>query len=169
MAGSESAQDSAQTKQSLAFSCLDKSFLSVDALTLERDSFPAVQLTLTDPQGRTAGGDSTGEPIPDSSYGKIVQLPKYPQRSKALAIEVCNAEQGVYELNVRELGNASYIIIASASGNTDNGSSAILNHVGRKGRIRQYKFKFTIKGRQLNLNWLDGQGHEQLLIEPPEW
>jgi hypothetical protein len=162
------ARDSRQVKESLAFSCLGRSFVSVAVMTPERDGFPAVQLMLTDPSGRTAG-EGPGERIPDSSWGEIVQLPEHPQRSRARAVEVCNAEQGIYQVKVRELGSGPYLLVASASGDADNDSSAVLHHIGRKGRIRLYRFKFTVKDRQLNLRWLDSEGREQALIETPEW
>ena len=163
------AGDSAQPKESLRFSCLGRSFVSVAAMAPRRDGFPAVELVLTDPLGRTTGEGSHGKQIPESSYGDILEIPQHAERSKARAVEVCDAEQGVYEIKVEELATGPYLLVASANGATDNGDSAILNHIGRKGRIRQYRFRFAIRDRKLTLNWLDAQGHEQLLIETPEW
>lgn len=163
------AGDSAETKESMMFSCLGRPFVGVAAMTPQRDGFPAVRLMLTDPLGRTAGEGSRGRRIPESSYGNIVEIPQHPDRSKARAVEVCNAEQGVYEIRVEELATDPYLLLASGDGAADKSDSAILNHIGRKGRIRQYRFKFTIKDRRLSLNWLDAQGREQLLIETPEW
>lgn len=75
--------------ESLAFSCLGKPFVRASAMTQHRDGFPNVQLTLTDPLGRIAGEEPKGgERIPDSSYGKIVEMPGHPEYSKARAVEV---------------------------------------------------------------------------------
>jgi hypothetical protein len=151
------------------FSCLGRPFVSVAAMTPRRDGFPAVELVLTDPLGRTAGAGLHGKQIPESSYGNIVEIPRHPQRSKARAVEVCNAEQGIYEVKVEELAIDPYLLVANGDGDVDKADSAILNHIGRKGRIRRYRFKVTIKDRQVTLSWLDAQGHQQLLIETPEW
>ena len=75
--------DSAQIQDSLAFSCLDKPFVSVAVTTPNHDGFPAVELVLRDPMGRVSGFESGDNPIPNSAYGNIVQMPEHPLRSKA--------------------------------------------------------------------------------------
>lgn len=75
----------------------------------------------------------------------------------------------MYELTIHEFGNEPYLIVAYGSGDVDTAESAILNHIGQKGRIRRYRFRFMIKDRQLKLKWLDEEGHEQIIVETPEW
>lgn len=160
--------DSTIPRESLVFSCLDKPFVSVAAMGPKHDGFPAVELVLTDPKGRNAGLGHNR--IPHSSYGNIVEMKRYPERSKARAVEVCNAEQGIYALEVHELSNERYLLEAKGEdGDAANSAVAILKHVGEKGRVRRYYFKFTIIGPRLDVSWLDGEGREQLVLEVPEW
>jgi hypothetical protein len=95
----------AQTKQShysnsLRFSCFDLPYLSVSAHVPGRRSFPNVELQLTDQSGRRAGIGKYDSRIPNSRYGKTAEIPKVPDRSKAIAIEVCGARAGRYAFTV---------------------------------------------------------------------
>jgi hypothetical protein len=76
----------------------------VDASTPRHDTIPKVQLTLTDPLGRTAGRGAQGKRIPNSRYGKVTEIPSAPDASLVLAIEVCNALQGDYHIRIDEHG-----------------------------------------------------------------
>jgi hypothetical protein len=166
----QKATKSTDIKDSLIFSCLGKTALSVEAMTSRHVGFPEVQLTLTDPQGRTAGEDSRGDRIPGSRYSRIFGTPKpHKEYSKSRAVEVCNAEQGIYQLTLHEVANESYLINAMGTGDVDVEGGITLYHVGKPGRVRHYRFSFSIKDRKLEMNWLDGEGREQLIIEPPEW
>ncbi len=82
-----------QPRPSLALSCLDVPFLSVSLSSPKRDMMPATRFVVTDPIGRKAGEHQKGNTIPRSRYAEIVEIPKLPLRSKALAVEICNAQQ----------------------------------------------------------------------------
>jgi hypothetical protein len=165
--GSADASDPAAKEESLAPSCVGRSFVSVAAMIPRRDGFPSVQLALTDPLGRTAGRSSAGEQIPDARYGNIVQIPPQPERSKARAVEVCGAEEGIYNFVVQEERDGPYLIVVTGR-SAKNEDSEILNHVGRKDRIRSYRFRFTVVDGRVRVRWLDTEGHEQTMIEDPE-
>jgi hypothetical protein len=159
----------AQATTSLAFSCLGKPFISVSGSTANHGSTPALELSLSDPLSRTAGFEAKGDHIPDSAYGPVIEIPKLPESSRALALEICNAEQGVYEIKVTELGDKAYRLTVSGTGGKKNNEALILHHVSREGRIRHYKFVFRIESEQVILKWLDKDGAEQLKIEQSEW
>jgi hypothetical protein len=95
---------------SLRYSCFDHPFLSVSAQVAEHEAFPDVDLRLTDPKGRNTGNGRQDRPIPNSHYGKIVEMPKHPERSKAVAVEVCDAIEGRYSFTVSEHGRGDYIV-----------------------------------------------------------
>jgi hypothetical protein len=165
----QSARETKEVKDALAFSCHGKPFVRVAALTQKRDSFPSVELTITDPVGRVEGEENRSKRIPDSSYGRIVEVPQHPEMSKAVAVEVCNAEQGIYSLEIGETGSGPYVVMADGDGDVDIGGSTFLYHVGRPGRVLRYKFRFTIKDRKVDIGWLDDKGKEQAILETPEW
>jgi hypothetical protein len=165
--GSQSS--STQPTTSLAFSCLGKLFVSVSASTPNHESIPAIGLALSDPVGRTAGFAIKRGDIPDSSYGPVIEIPKLPQRSRALALEICNAEQGLYEIKVTEFGDKPYQLTVRGAGDAKNNSALALYHDSRKGRVRHYRFVFRIEGDQMILKWLDTDGVERLKIEQSEW
>src|SRR5450755_1716367 len=91
-------------RQSLRYSCLDKPFLTVSAYTAGHASFPDVALRLIDPLGRSSGTGSQAKRIPKTQYGRAIEMPKYATRSKAIAVEVCEAIQGDYLVMVSEHG-----------------------------------------------------------------
>jgi hypothetical protein len=168
---SAAAQDgTSRNKESLALHCSEKPFLSVSVRTRNRDVVPAIKLSLTDPLGRWQGDPARSPRIPDSSYGEIVQIPNLPDRSRARAIEVCDAEQGVYKLGVEEVGDEPYVVDVTADApNADTVPSLLLHHIAQKGRIGHYQFRLRITDGQVNIKWLDRTGHEQMRIEINEW
>ena len=141
---SVAAQNStAKTPESLAFQCFDKPFVSVSARTRGRDTVPVVGLSLSDPLGRRQGEGVHSRKIPTSKYGEVVEVRSAPQRSKALAIEICDAKQGVYELRVEEHGSETYVLdVSGQAPDTDKTDSLLLHHIAVKGRTRNYKFTF---------------------------
>jgi hypothetical protein len=165
------AQDkTSQNSESLALHCFEKSFLSVSARTRSRDVIPTVKLSLTDPLGRRQGELARSPQIPTSSYGEIVQIPRLPDRSRALAIEVCDAEQGVYQLKVEEHGDEPYVLDVTAQApNAGIIPSLLLHHIAREGRIGHYRFTLKIAKEKVDIRWLDQAGHEQTRIEINEW
>lgn len=158
-------------QKSLGFSCLRRSFISVAASTPKRDRIPSVQLELTDPAGRSTGADTNGQGIPSSRYAEVVELPQAPNRSKAIAVEVCEAEQGVYQVQVHEVGLGQYLLSIRAlwTGAADNMETLVQRNLGNKGRTRGYKFIYRIEDRQIVVRWLDEQGRELDRLEHNEW
>jgi hypothetical protein len=168
---SVAAQNStAKTPESLAFHCFDKPFVSVSARTRGRDTIPVVQLSLSDPLGRRQGKGVRGRKIPTSNYGEVTQVRSAQQRSRARAIEICDAKQGVYELRVEEHGSEAYVLdVSGQAPDTDKTDSLLLHHIAVEGRTRTYKFTFKIEKRQVIVRWLDRNGNEQIGIENNEW
>jgi len=155
-------------RTSLELSCPNEAFVSVSASTPKRDAFPSVQLTLTDPLSRKNGEGGGNKLIPRSRYGNLVEIPREPQRSRALAIEVCNAKQGIYQTNIYEHGDVPYLVTVRGVGSTDR-RSLLLHHIAREGRVRHYKFKFKINAGKVMLVWLDADNHPLLRVEDNEW
>jgi hypothetical protein len=159
-----------KNQESLALQCLDQQFIGVLARTRARDTVPKVKLSLTDPAGRKQGKDvMSSETIPDSRYGTVIQLRNQPEHSKAFGIEVCNAETGVYGIEVAEQDSQAYVLDVTGIGNTENSQSLLLHHISRPGRVLHYRFRFKIEGRKVVLRWLDEEGNDVLEIEPNEW
>jgi len=156
------AQDSAgsakHTKDLLLYSCFHKPYVGVTAKTPQSDNFAAIELRLTDPTGRTAGYGPHKKLMPHSRYGNVIELPKLPNRSKAVAVEVCGAEQGTYELEVREHDSQAYILTAQAFGGSKRDEFQRLNSVAQVGRVCRYRFYFAIIDKSAEIYWLDESG-----------
>ncbi len=156
--------------ESLAFRCLDKPFISVSVRARDGDTVPAVRFSIADPQGREQGEGVRGAKIPSSSYGDVVQVRTAPQRSKALAVEICKAEQGAYDIKVEERGITPYILdVSGQAPHTDNSDTLLLHHLAQRGRIRRYRFTFRISMLQVIVRWIDPDGNERIVIENNEW
>ena len=154
---------------SLELSCPTSPFISVSASSPDLDAIPSVRLSLQDPSGRIQGFPVATKTIPKSSYGAIAELPKHPQRSKALALEICDAQQGEYHLVIAEFGNAPYRLNVRADAKAKNGESLILQNLATEGRNRSYKFVFRIRKDRLELMWLDKNRTEKRFLQPAEW
>ena len=164
------AEDPAAPVKSTRFSCFDKTFLSVAASRRERDHIPRVDISLTDPLGRVAGATKTkSKKIPTASYKPVFELPDVPAQSTVLAIEVCDAPLGTYEVTLNEIGDEPYRLTVHADGNADNSETLALYHTSRVGRARRYRFVLRIEKPKLLLSWLDKQGKETRYIEWSEW
>jgi len=156
-------------QSSLETQCENSSFLSISARTRTRETAPHVELLLRDSSGRVQGqGVRIGE-IPMSRYAEIVQLPRDPQKSRALAIEVCNAEVGLYEIEIKEKGTEPYVLDVTASGEGQNIQSMFLHHIARNGVTRRYRFVFRRDNASAILRWLDENGEERMKIENYDW
>ena len=158
----------AEERRPLSYSCSDERFLSVSASTSDRSSIPSVELTLTDPSLRTQGREAHGDQIPTARYGEIAEIPKQPQSSKALAVEVCNAEIGVYEIKMSEHGSSHYSLTVQGENGTSS-ESLLLHHISQEGRTRRYRFVLKTTNGKLSLRWLDSEGHEHMRIENSDW
>ncbi|MGO8795865.1 MAG: hypothetical protein ACLQLC_13665 [Candidatus Sulfotelmatobacter sp.] len=172
--------------ESLAAQCDEKPFLSVAAHTRERNVIPTIDLTLSDPSHRMQGKDVRGTVIPESRYGGVVQIPSMANRSTVLAIEVCNAERGVYEIQVKEHGDEPYGLDVTAI-DPETHETMLLHHIAQDGRVLRYKFIFKLDGKKHPARetskcgelpcapdfdavmWLDSQGYEQMRIEDNDW
>jgi len=141
------------SKPSLELNCLDRPFLGVAVSTPERNAIPTVQLTLRDPLGRAAGAGIKHTRIPHSRYGNVVQIPNDPERSRMLAVEICDARQGVYTITIREGGNSRYRLEVIASGK--DSLFEPLHRSSRDGRILINKFAFKIQSGAAKIIWLD--------------
>jgi hypothetical protein len=137
---------------------------------LEQPS-PMVKLTLIDPTGRTQPRSTDHGSIPESRYAEVLEIPKAPNQSEALAIEICNPSQGTYHLKIEETGTQPYRI--TVTGDAPNIiASEILKHSSKGGRIRSYYFAFWIEKNEAHIQWLDGAGRPQdprTPIEINEW
>jgi len=165
------AQDnSSQARETLALQCIGKPFLEVSARARTQNTLPHVKLSLRDSLGRAQGENSSDlQIIPDSVYGTVVQIRSHPEYSTVLAIEVCNAEQGIYEIGAKEDGAESYVLDVTGTGDTENRQSLLLHHIPQPGRVLHYRFKFKIENRQVILTWLNKKGEEVFAIEPNDW
>lgn len=79
--------------KSLRFACSNDPFLSVSVSSPRHDRFLNIELELVDPAGRKVGYSDENHPIPRSQYGKVVEIPSHPERSKAVAVEICGASE----------------------------------------------------------------------------
>jgi hypothetical protein len=161
--------NSARTRESLARHCFNEAFVSLSARTRNRDTIPNVSLLLTDPLGRMQGEGVRGAGIPTSSYGQIVQVLSSPQRSRALAIEVCGAVEGEYEVMVKEQGTENYVVDLAARYRETSTLSLLLYHHAQYGRTRKYRFTFRVEKKEAVVRWLDSDGREVMELEPNEW
>ena len=131
-----------QAKPSLLFSCPDKAFFGVSASTPKHDALPSVSISVSDPSGRTISPEGGENNLPGAAYGPVIDIPKMPQQSIALATEICGAEEGVYKITITESGKASYRLTASASTPNAETEALILRHIGRPGRVWRYRVSF---------------------------
>ena len=153
----QSAQPSDRSMQSLRHSCPDKSYVRISARMPEHDSFPNVELRLTDGHKRSAGYGPVTAPIPHSSYRRIIEIADAPQRSKAVAVEICDASPGSYELLVHEHGREFYVL--TLSGSAASGSLLQpLNRFAQGDRTCLYRFTFEIAANSVHIDWTDELG-----------
>jgi hypothetical protein len=156
---------------SLRYSCLGSPFLSVSASTPNQDSPPTVKLTLIDPSGRAQPPAAGHGLILKSRYAEVVELPRHPERSEVLAIEICDPQQGTYRLKVEESGNQPYRIRVNGDASSVS-ESQVLKHNCESGRIRNYYFAFWIEKKEAHIQWLNEAGRPQdprKPIEIGEW
>jgi len=83
-----------------------------------------------------------------------VEIPKAPDHSEVLAIEICNPWQGTYRLKIEETGIQPYRV--TVTGDAPNiAASQILKHSSQTGRMRSYYFAFWIENKEAHTQWLD--------------
>ena len=153
--------------QSLRYSCVDDdTFLSVSASAPRHDSFVNVELSLVDPQGRTAGRDRQGESIPRSQYGKVVEIPTRPDNSKAIAVEVCRAMPGAYLVSVSEHGKFDYRLTVRGENKTVMEAEPVNLHADGD-RVCHFRFDFQPGKGKAVIQWVDRAGHPLPFLEHP--
>jgi hypothetical protein len=153
--------------QSLWSSCSDNSFLSVSASAPRHDSFVNVELSLVDPQGRTAGEDHQGDTVPKSQYGRVVEIPSHPDQSKVVAIEICRATPGAYHVSLSEHGEFDYVFsVTGLDGHTGNESRHVTLHADGD-RACHFRFNFRVEGGKVSVQWLDKSGRPLPFLEQP--
>lgn len=167
------AAESLKPRDSLELSCVDRNYIGVLAETRDRKTIPSVQMTLVDPLGRSQGkqqiGASATQVIPNSQYSAIQQIPGFSRPTLARAVQICDADQGVYSLTVQERGTEPYHLSVTASAKAIDQVTLPLKHMSRKGRVRKYRFIFTVERDHVTLSWLDQDGKPQMRIENSEW
>jgi hypothetical protein len=160
-----STQQSSEVKQSLQYSCIhDEFFLGVSVSLPEHDRFPAVRLTLSDPAERQIGFRAGRQQIPKSGYGRIVEISTLPNRSRAVAIEVCGAMQGVYMLTVDEQEAAHYRLSVRGTG-AQTSNIQVFNFVSKSGGRRQYRFRYISTEGNSRIEWLDDSGQQLSILQ----
>jgi len=162
----------AETKysQSLRFTCFKDPFLSVSVSAPRHDRFVSVELGLVDPAGRKAGSSDDNHPIPRSQYGKVVEIPSHPDRSKAVAVEICGAMPGTYHITISEHGSFDYrlsIRSDDGSGSNQGNETATVNLRADGERQCRYWFDFSMENRRVAIIWLDKAGHPLRFAERP--
>jgi len=141
-------------RNSLEYSCLKSPFIGVSAYSPRHDGFPDVELSLTDPRGRNAGKDQHGVSIPHNQYGRIVEIPKSPEMSRSVALEVCDAVTGRYILTVTEHGRAEYHIDVKGYDGKSGNLQHSLNRRADGDRTCQYRFRFLMAEGEVKIDWL---------------
>lgn len=151
----------------LHYSCFDSPFLAVEAYAPDHRSFLDVELELVNPSGREAGSAKHEVSIRHSHYGKIVESPEDPDRSKAIAVEICDAIGGRYVFSVLEHNRTQFKIAVKGYDGKDGEQIAILNNVSGEDRTCQYKFDFSMVKGKVAIRWLDRTNHPLPLLEEP--
>jgi hypothetical protein len=149
-------------------SCKGSQFLSASVSTPRRDRIPQTEVKLTDPASREQGANATGTRISRSQYESVAEVPKFPKLSMQHAVEVCDAGEGEYLLTIYEHGDERYRITVGVYGN-ENNEFLPENFRSQEGRIRQFKFLFKIKKREVFLTWLDENGRPHLHVANNDW
>jgi hypothetical protein len=154
-------------RNSLSRSCLKSPFIGILAYSTRHLGFPDVELNLTDSHGRNAGEDQHGVSIPHSQYGRIVQIPKLPEMSSGVGLEVCDAVTGRYILSVTEHGHAEYHIDVQGYDGKDGNILHMLNRRANGDRTCQFRFRFLIAEGDVRIDWLDETDHPLSDVPPP--
>jgi len=151
---------------SLQDQCDKPPFLSVSVSTLTRNNLPAVELRVTDPKGRKQGFGVSTNLIPASRYAEVVQVPKFPDRSRVRAVEVCGADKGEYEVEVIEQGTETYRLAVQVEN-----ESLFATLRSQEHRIRRDRFLFSpdpAKGT-INLMGIDRNGKPRHYLDDNNW
>ena len=150
---------------SLMYSCLEAPFLSISVSTPRHNTFVDVALRVVDPQHRTAGYGANDHPIPKSSYGRVIEMPRHADVSKAVAVEICDAMEGKYELTVWEHSKAEYRVHVRGM-DANHHFTDILYPIPEEGRVCRYMFQYRLDTDE-TIRWLDGQGRMLPFPEKP--
>jgi len=144
--------------ESLRYSCFDKPFLSISGHSPKHDRFPDIELEVRDTSGAQAGYGKYERRIPESRYGRVAEIPKAPEHSRAVAVEVCNAKAGRYTFTVYEHGNFPYrISVTGDDGRNSNegNETQIIYRQPNQGTACRFSFDFLMSDGKVTIHWLD--------------
>jgi hypothetical protein len=120
---------------------------------------------LKDQQSREQGANLKEKRIPRSLYADVVEIPIMSASSRAHAVEICGADQGLYTVTVYEHADELYRIVVRGVAS----SLEVILHA-REGRVRQHRFLFRIEGDdKSDLSWIDKKGRPELNIDDRDW
>ncbi len=91
-----------------------------------------------------------------------------PERSKAVAIEVCNARPGRYTFTVSEHDNARYTISITGDDGKDGNESEMLNRRPDGERVCQFRFYFSMAGGKVSIEWVDKDNRPLPFLKKPD-
>jgi hypothetical protein len=144
--------------------------MSVSVSVPRHDRFVNVELELVDPTGRKAGGGDKNHTIPRSQYGKVVEMPSHPDRSKTVAVEICGAMPGLYLITLSEHGRLDYQLAVrgddGTGSNKGNETEAVNLHADGD-RTCRYRFNFSMENGYAAIRWLDTNGYPLKFGERP--
>jgi hypothetical protein len=122
----------------------------------------SIELGLVDPQGRIAGTNHSGKSIPRSQYGKVVEIPSLPDKSKVIAVEICGAIPGLYLISVSEHGYFDYRLTVTGDDGTNSNEgneSQSMNLRAEGDRACRFRFNIRMANGKVAIQWLDKAGH----------
>lgn len=154
-----------EPRQSLLYSCLKQPLLRVSATTAGHDSFPDVEVRLVDPLGRSSGNPRKGKRIPKTQYGRVIEVPDHPTKSKAIAVEVCEAIQGDYIVIVSGHKKEEYGLRVNADDGGTGNEGMSSTFYSRPDRTCKFEFRFLMQDHSVTLRWL--RDHVQIADSNP--
>lgn len=151
------------------WSCRTGLSLTAAVSTPRRDGVSDTEIRLTSPSKRQQGAEVNRERVPNSRYEIVAEIPEHPETSTERAVEVCDAEQGEYTLNLYESGDKPYRMFVRA-GNENNDVALPEKLQAQEGRIRTFRFRMELQKGEVHLTWLDSKGKPHLnAVEFSEW
>jgi hypothetical protein len=128
-------------------------------------------MQLVDPFGHGAGRGITSKRLAGSRYGRIVELPKRSDKSKAVAVEVCNAKTGGYVITASEHTTTDYLLkVRGDAGEFGDESVSDVIYVRHPtgGRTCSYRFAFSWGNRKVAIRWLNSENQFLPFGEKPD-
>jgi hypothetical protein len=151
---------------SLRYSCLNKPFLSVSVFTPRHASFPDVELRLMDPGGHPLASGKNKR-VSKFQSGRVIEIPRHPEMSMAVAVEVCDLTQGDYALVVSEHANAEYRLAVQADDGSTGNEAISAGISSRRGRTCTYPFRVLMHYHSVRVSWLESNRPTQASFPDP--